>query len=824
MADSTTINTDKSSKSDQADGSALQIRGQKSDLNSSNGGKSNISHEYNADLDEHVVAPVSGAKAARRVDEHDHMLSDDECPKVLTTLETVKKPTILSSASEQKDQSIDHEEEEGTVLLEVCNDDNGITDDKSTSKPMDTKKQLAESQLGNMKSYSRGRPRKYSTIEVDSKQVQAKKLTTYRHSIDTANFRKERYQKTKVEPNTSSILIKKENPKDIPAKFAEPLSRLPAGVQVKKVSRILNKIDVPELRIPTKQISTQLKGTIEIPRELLLPETDIPPSPVILNHANTGKKLNNDELIAILEGEAEPESSSVEHFEVSIEGNGDLRTVQVNSQANTNLTKDEERKIAIEQIMNLPTKKKGRPRLDPAQKKTPIKLIKIESLSAKNKISPNMDLVSALVSDWEDNDIDLKNSDAETEIIVKIQNNAGPSKVAAPVQRKRKSIPAEIPQPSFKSSRIIKKKVIWDPDAPETAINYASFAHTSGPGPQKKIISKSSTEEKPAEKPVLTRDVGRESASPSSLKKKKISEIDRLLGDEGAKNMLNSLNQDNNNSEKSDNTKIKSARKIVKTEPYDSIIHNLPKAKTPRKEISPKAVPVRPAPVGSIKKDGSVAKKRGPKTDSSWDYVYSARAGDDSMIIRRRSNSSDSSIASTNRLSLDLSNTPSVNDNHHGDPVEPAKKKLRASKEKDSVFEFTKPIAKKSIKTDTEPNANQSSILSDIRGKLSKAISGESRKTARTNDSQASKIVKESIDSIATTDPDVALKNVLMTYSELTVKTHKHCVQLILSPLAAGNGGRYKNLFTIQVFFRNQMNFFLILILMQIIDHFIFYS
>lgn len=793
MADSTTVIPVENSSRPEASG--------RNQSNLSEGG----SLHFGSDLDDQDVALVSGAKAVQKVDNHDHMLSDDDCPKVLTTLETVKKPAVSSLPDPaQPAPVIEHEEEEGTILLEVCTDDNNVvtTDDKRTVKPSDQLKKLDVIRFTGMK--WRGRPRKYSTIDVEPKSISAKRLpATYRHSIDSANFQKDGITKARVTQNVSVALTRADIKKDGKTQFIEPLVRLPTVKTVTKPNRILNKIENVDGKPVTKSVPVQSVGTIEIPRELLLSESEIPSTPLILNHINPGKKLNNDELIAILEGEPEPQRSNVEHFEVTITGDGNLRPVQLNT--SVSLTKDEEREIAMQQMMNLPTKKKGRPRMDPSLKKVPVKAPKKDKVNNTPNISKANDLVNALVSEWDDNENDSKNGENETEIVIEISNpdDVNTAKVQA---KKRKAEPVTGTTPTFKSSRVIKKKIIWDPDAPETAINYASFAHTSGPGPQKKVVGKKSTPTTPIlEQPLpierSPRALSRQSSSPinSVSKKKKTSEIDKLLGDEGAKNMLDSLHQDNNNSEA---VPTKPTRKIIKTEPYDSIIHNLPRIKAPRKEVSPKTVAPKPTVVSSAKKETTTTpKKRGPKPSSSWDYVFSARADDDSMIIRRRSNSSYSSNASPNRLSLDLASAPPIIDNDDGDltdiyTAEPVKKKSRVTKEKEKVFEFAKPIAKKPIKTEAHTMTSKQSILSDIRGKFNKAISGEAKKLIRVGGNG----VADTNSSVKVLDVEVVpLNDSLQWYSELTVEPHKHCVQLILSPLAAGNGGRYKNLFTIQV-------------------------
>lgn len=205
------------------------------------------------------------------------------------------------------------------------------------------------------------------------------------------------------------------------------------------------------------------------------------------------------------------------------------------------------------------------------------------------------------------------------------------------------------------------------------------------------------------------------SATPAP-KKKKTSEIDKLLGDEGAANMLNSLHQGNNNnnkvidgaspakiprskSGKNDACNVQNAAnvmaKVKASKPLKEVKESSPhkqqhqaNSNNNKKNATPKSV-------------AGAGKKRGPKTSDSWDYIYKSRP-DDCMIIRRRSNSSYSSTASLNRMSIDLPNAPfsefDGGDNDH--EIEMPAKRSRSTKAKN--FEFAKPKARKIGKTDND--------------------------------------------------------------------------------------------------------------------------
>lgn len=440
---------------------------------------------------------------------------------------------------------------------------------------------------------------------------------------------------------------------------------------------------------PIKPIPAASAGTTEIPHELILSDLNVS-TPIIINHVNDSA-AKSDDLIAILEGDDEGSikvASAVEHYELS------LPNAKTNGNQNVVLSREKEREIAMEQMMNLPKKKKGRPKLKNSAKDT--------QSSKKPKKLQNDELV-ALVNDWSDNETKVDDTnETETEIFVEIN---------IPQKKKRKATePIQPVEPTFRRSRIIKKKIIWDPDAPETAINYASLAHTSGAGlikkPRKSITKKEHDIEQPAE--MLP--------TPPS-KKKKSSEIDKLLGDEGAANMLNSLNQGNNNN----NTDGTVAIKIQRTRPIKNEACNVSnativsvKAKTmkiketkeplnsqPKPQIATDALAVAVAAnkKNASPKSSSGGKKRGPKpANESWDYIYKSRP-DDCMIIRRRSNSSYSSTASLNHQSIDLPNASfsdnDADENEHSFGNSSKRSRITV---KDKHFEFAKPTATKGKK------------------------------------------------------------------------------------------------------------------------------
>lgn len=391
----------------------------------------------------------------------------------------------------------------------------------------------------------------------------------------------------------------------------------------------------------------------------------------------------NDDLIAFLEGDDDD--------------NGSVETVYETS---SSVQKEEKTHVVAQRILNFTV---GKP-------------------EPKNKF------IEALVSDWSDNEGKMEEDD---EILVKpniIQLNdqilptksstIGHANNSVTIARKTPTIVAEtkpivVEAPIFKRSRIIKKKIIWDPDAPETQISYSSLVQSSE---AKKAAAKKALLDKtpPAaieisRKRKLSMNASRSVSPATTGKKKKISEVDKLLMDEGAANMLNSLET----SKAADQEKrIRGPKTTQRTHNISVIndqknnknvltISNI-KTKSRKEIVLPKSVTVKSIP--ATKK--ATTAKDSSKVDNSWDYIYTnTKAADDSMIIRRRSNSSYSSSNSQRRLSLDIGAAEIITPPQPSTSIVPATNNDKATSALSGIvekptrgkkkFEFVKPNEKK---------------------------------------------------------------------------------------------------------------------------------
>ncbi|XP_004526906.1 uncharacterized protein LOC101450057 [Ceratitis capitata] len=441
----------------------------------------------------------------------------------------------------------------------------------------------------------------------------------------------------------------------------------------------------------------------------------------------------------------------------------------------SHLTSEEIRAMAMEQIAGLNARGNDRQR----KRKQEIKPLQVED---------NSDLVTSLGADWSDDDTDSdmkastnltnvpKNSELKhkkriieseakshgserkeqssnpTEpiqsdsVMVKIDSlnletsNEAKSNISDEANKTTASLLK--PVVGFKRTRVVKPKVIWDPDAPETQISYAQLARNSSKiniRVDNQSINTSSTSKKTSLTPTLkgirvevsknqqpdlkekkspngsssrqieaenklqvrTTDlktglstsgskvkqftslsatstqsnknkkdeeentlkthlpVKRRSQTPvingggSGSKKKRGSEIDRLVSDEGAANMLHSL--------ESERSKLIAEQGTDK--PHKPLMRSRA-ATISERILKPETTPTTPGKVSSVASgSGGLKNKRTnkQKPSSTWDYVYKQKATEDAMIIRRRSNSSYSSNASLRRLSLDAPVTKATN-------------------------------------------------------------------------------------------------------------------------------------------------------------------
>lgn len=412
----------------------------------------------------------------------------------------------------------------------------------------------------------------------------------------------------------------------------------------------------------------KIVGSIEIPQELILSGLSVTPavssSPCILEEA---PQLHDQELIDILEGKSGDETEVFElvqgEHRVVIEGGGEATSYEIitdESKFSETKAKILEREIAMRQIASLPVRK---------NKKS------ISSSTSK----PNQTIVQSLAAEWTDDDkddemilevvnVDHDKDESKIKILnMKILNETPEVKPKSVPKNEPKILNKEAPQnapiilnaspgetpATFKRSRIVKKKEIWDPSEAKPVVADKKAVPITLPS---SITIKKLTKESIVKKsPVEALPSVENSSKPVVKKARKRTEVDKLLQDEGAVNMMYSLERENNNEDVPD-VDIKPDQKLLVDKSQEKsllvtkakTIKNVvmkqstspPEVKAPgRGRAKREQTPVKPEVETTTKKTPAAACRK-KKTDNcaSWDYIYSqaqATCDDNSSSLKQ---------------------------------------------------------------------------------------------------------------------------------------------------------------------------------------------
>ncbi|XP_034482116.1 AF4/FMR2 family member lilli [Drosophila innubila] len=502
--------------------------------------------------------------------------------------------------------------------------------------------------------------------------------------------------------------------------------------------------------------------------------------------------------------ESEPKSSiemalaELDNVGVTIEGEGQYEIMEIDDEDNASAASPVLQTAASSKVGS---KSQGKLKLSPEQARAVAlkQMADLKGETARRKEAAArqqqqqqqqqpMDIISTLNDDWNEYDSGSDNTCNSNSNAIATTANKKKSKAATDspatgsVKLLNKSVtskPAAEPvsinaEPmGFKRTRVIKRKIIWDPDVPETQKSFAQYASAKGtttpttttasPTPAATATTATTTTTAAAkanisnvETPKRTRPAtpkethkaaAKRAATPSKLvesnaaanvaandaaatpkrrsqtpsvpngaKKKKISEIDRLMGDEGAANMMQAVEREQRELSGGElqlqNKPLMRKRSLTITgrqlqKPATIAADVL--QPTPRKESPPKGNKRAATPAINNNNNNSNAavdavftKAKKSQAADSWDYVYKQRASEESMIMRRRSNSSYSSNASVSRLSLDTKPAAVANLSDDASDV-PAN---------DPSFKFLKPETKANQRSD---GATQQTLANDLK-------------------------------------------------------------------------------------------------------------
>ncbi|XP_035916780.1 titin [Anopheles stephensi] len=564
---------------------------------------------------------------------------------------------------------------------------------------------------------------------------------------------------------------KKEREKEIARRQMESLPTMP------KVRRVRNKPVVPK-KESIKPIEKQTeKWPIKVHETFAAPAPKMPPGVTIMGQT-TIRPLVKIPLDSGLPIKKEPEKMPEQQKQQQ-------QQQQSPKSVKAMISKNLKEKLSKDMKLPIVAVKKPVPTVDTPQK--------------------NSQLVDSLVSDWDDEPPSGQRP-AEAGVVApppKQQQKQAPTivpmsekpKVAAPEEQGQEFILPALPPAAEPPKRVIKRKIIWDPS--DSTVPFASLVKANraqsasanavqdppaGLAPLRRKRADSVAVRMidntpqfstvgPARQRAKTPELGQvivdrqlvippkteELANDPKAKKRKKNEIERLLGDEGAINMLYDVECETNRKDLLKETEVdisdEDEKLLAKTKIItDAVINqgkspNEPSAQglrvrskrstTPMSQpgtatspqqqqqhstkasVSPTSlvVPVVTQPAKKSPANGTAttttttavppitgARKRKMTATAAreWEYVYNAQRNDDAMIIRRRSNSSYSSGASPRRLSFDQTNEPG--DHRYGFGSENATSPQTATQEKATseghqqkaggAFLFAKPPAK----------------------------------------------------------------------------------------------------------------------------------
>lgn len=415
-----------------------------------------------------------------------------------------------------------------------------------------------------------------------------------------------------------------------------------------------------------------------------------------VNTSAANNSIQSEDLIAILEGD------------------------DGNDKAEQNERRAKEVEIAKKQIESLPKAIRGR------RPKQPVVVA-----AATSTVVKTTDLIRNLVDDWSDNEesngvsyevtaVETKGTKETTITVVPKKPTGGASKrkssqstivdtdpesgtttveiIRSPVaaDESKQDVPVK-----FERKRVIKKKIIWDPDDPTP-----SFTSRIGSTTIKKVTTPKTKIEEPLKQEVTAPPVQSSiTAGPLPVpkgrgggKKRRLNEIDKLLADEGAINMIYELERENDGSNipeiqtaveeeggyqvvdvDEEKTNLAKKAKLLKnavikqtSSPPAVIPARAPRAKrdltptstpltvTTSSSVSPPTKPV-PTPVAAkIPKAAGAASAKAMESPTAIKKPTAAAAkkrklleNEQSLIFRRRSTSSFSDPGSPRRMSLD---------------------------------------------------------------------------------------------------------------------------------------------------------------------------
>ncbi|CAH0761224.1 unnamed protein product [Diatraea saccharalis] len=338
----------------------------------------------------------------------------------------------------------------------------------------------------------------------------------------------------------------------------------------------------------------------------------------------------------------------------------EVKDVQVSDHRVKEVLQNSKRKemgLALEQLTRL--KKARKPHSSEVmQSQTPKNKNKTKKVEETNK---DDNIVNALVKDWDDemeegdsfNDKDVSTSTSEQLLessasAIKEEKRCSIDSATSDGQTSAANKSADDGQPQRRLGRVIKKKVIFDPDNPDTFTKGKAYIKSREP----QIDKDQPPSKKGKIEPIMQRGKSKSPVSKMQWKKpssknskqnKRLTEVDKLLMDEGAVNMIYQLTPEAPKGKKNMRTKAEFIKKLQSSTPESKEMKFRERKKDSKGEDG------EPKKILSGKQRTSLSSS--VKSPSVCEE-FETHSADDSIIYRRHSSSSySSSCMSPRRLS-----------------------------------------------------------------------------------------------------------------------------------------------------------------------------
>lgn len=287
-----------------------------------------------------------------------------------------------------------------------------------------------------------------------------------------------------------------------------------------------------------------------------------------------------------------------------------------------------------------------------------------DSLNKDNDNKNNESIVNSLVKDWDDDDpaeieqaskvlMETDSSLKADELINSQQVVANEETVTTTAADNSKTQSADANKRSDETQprrlgRVIKKKIIFDPDNPDTftkgkAVSKTKEAHVEKEHPPKKGKSEHQPVRSKSKSPVAKSPWKKPTPKNNSKQNKRLTEVDKLLMDEGAVNMICQLTPEAPKGKKNMKTKAEFIKKLQSSTPEGKEM----KFRERKKESKSEEIEARKI-LGGKQRTSLSSSVKSPSVCEDFE----THSADDSIIYRRHSSSSySSSCMSPRRLS-----------------------------------------------------------------------------------------------------------------------------------------------------------------------------